>query len=415
MTKKRICLVTKWYPTKDNPYSGVFFKEQLFAVSEQFDFLVLHYYEERKNGFRGSVVVEQVNVENNTVEYDIRTHVPIQVYCSLAVKMLKEKLQTIKRGEQLDSKEAYRKKVLKDIFSNYDFGPVDALYCVDAQSEACTLQMISEILHKPFVVAEHAPFPWPGKILRMTEKRSIERANRFIAISYDKIRQVLLQNVTLPQTEYLGNLVDEKQFNIIKHDEPNHIKTFIIVAAHSYYKNYGLFIRIMNRLCEITNVDFKVLMVGYAANKGYSKDVEVLEEQIHTSSFADRVEMIPEVPHEEIDKYYAKADAFVMTSIQEGQPVSALEAACCGLPIFSTKCGGVEDYVDDRIGRLFPIVEIEQFARVLKDFLEDRISFDSQYIRNEIVNRYGRDAFIRNFANIFNQVIDSEKNKNIGD
>ena len=114
MTKKRICLVTTWYPTKDNPYTGVFFKEQLFAVSEQFDFLVLHYYEKRKKGFRGSVKVQKVNAENNTLEYDIRAAIPIHVYCSLAVRKLKEKLQTDKREVTLDPKETYRKKKISE-------------------------------------------------------------------------------------------------------------------------------------------------------------------------------------------------------------------------------------------------------------------------------------------------------------
>ena len=38
--KKTICLVTNWYPTKDNPYAGAFFKEQAFSVSDDFDFII---------------------------------------------------------------------------------------------------------------------------------------------------------------------------------------------------------------------------------------------------------------------------------------------------------------------------------------------------------------------------------------
>ena len=46
MMKKTICLVTNWYPTKKNPYAGLFFKEQAFLVSEEFDFIVFRYKEQ---------------------------------------------------------------------------------------------------------------------------------------------------------------------------------------------------------------------------------------------------------------------------------------------------------------------------------------------------------------------------------
>jgi len=41
--KKRICLVTDWYPDKENPYKGSFFKEQALAMEDSFDFVVIHY------------------------------------------------------------------------------------------------------------------------------------------------------------------------------------------------------------------------------------------------------------------------------------------------------------------------------------------------------------------------------------
>jgi glycosyltransferase involved in cell wall biosynthesis len=107
-----------------------------------------------------------------------------------------------------------------------------------------------------------------------------------------------------------------------------------------------------------------------------------------------------------IGKVFNRADAFVMTSIQEGQPVSAMEAACCGLPIFSTRCGGVEDYVDEKIGRIYNVTDYEGMAQGLKDFLEGKITFDSQYIRSQIVKQFGKKAFVANFTTAFDGVIE---------
>ena len=75
-----------------------------------------------------------------------------------------------------------------------------------------------------------------------------------------------------------------------------------------------------------------------------------------------------------------------MTSIQEGQPVSALEAACCGLPIFSTRCGGVEDYVTNDIGRIYDITDYKSFAKEAADHIIDTDGLDLSAVVNEIVN-----------------------------
>ena len=246
--------------------------------------------------------------------------------------------------------------------------------------------------------------PWPGSQIQDVNKYAIERADRFLAISNDKIRQLMLQNIKLPKTTYIGNLIDESKLSYLPKTE-KHTKTFVIVAAHSFYKNYDMFIQVMNRLTEITDENFKVMIVGYGANKGYSSNADLLERKIAESKFKEKAEMIPEVPHEEICDVYNKADAFVMTSIQEGQPVSAMEAACCGLPIFSTRCGGVEDYVDDSVGRIYAITDIEGMANGLKDYLEGKIVFDAAYIRDKVISQFGRDAFTSNFKNVVSEVI----------
>ena len=93
-----------------------------------------------------------------------------------------------------------------------------------------------------------------------------------------------------------------------------------------------------------------------------------------------------------------------MTSIQEGQPVAPLEAACCGLPIFSTRCGGVEDYVDDSVGRRVGILDHEELASHLNDYLEGKITFDKDHIREVITSRYGKKVFVEKFMRIVDEV-----------
>lgn len=414
--KKRVCLVTNWYPTKENPYQGVFFKEQAEALLDYFNFTVVHYNEKRREHLlsyffrriqKRIYSVEKIGEEKNITEYNVKVFFPCYKIYTDKLGVLYKRISNhfLKQHQLTHEPDAYqkrRKKALSEIFQQ-NFSDIDVLYCVSPQYESSTIQYIAQALGKPYIVSAHAPFPYPGEALTETAKQAIENADLFMAISYDKIRQILLQDIKLKRIAYVGNMVDEEQF-LLSNGSGN-VKTFIMVAAHSFYKNYDLFIEIFNRLTEITKIPFRVMIVGYGANKGYSQNEHVLEKKIKDSKFADYTEMIPEVRHEKMPKVYDRADAFVMTSIQEGMPVSALEAACCGLPIFSTMCGGVEDYVNEEIGRIYKIVDSESFAQGLKDYLENKIAFDNTYIRQYIVERYGKRAFTDQMAACINDVI----------
>ena len=408
--KKTICLITNWYPTKENPFQGLFFKEQAFAVENEFNIVVVHYseYLRKKPIQRQSVL--QINKERNTIEYTIEAYVPPHLYLedainTFTIRHIRKDCQIEGIGRYISSgRQRFTRETLISAFEKaIPVKNIDAFYCVDGQAEAYYIQCLANHFHKPYVIGEHAPVPWPGSVLADINKSAIEKADLFLAISNDKIRQLMLQNIHLPKTRYIGNLVDESKLTLKKIN--NKIKTFIIVASHSYYKNYDLFINVMNRLVEISKTDFRVMIVGYGANKGYASGIEEFEEEIRSTKFADKTTLIHSVEHEKIGEILNQADVFVMTSIQEGQPVSAMEAACCGLPVFSTRCGGVEDYIDEKMGRIFAVTDSEGMAEALKDYLEGKLQFDSEYIRLSVVAKFGKKAFTRNFTEAFNDAI----------
>ncbi len=277
---------------------------------------------------------------------------------------------------------------------------------MDAQREAADVWALARRVGKPYVVGEHGPVPWTGYVIPEEQKQAIAEADGFLAISRDKIRQMMMQGIRMPKVTYVGNLVDEERFTIRERKRGDGAdgqaeKVFLTVGAHSFYKNYDLLIDVLNRVAEGTEVPFRVLIVGYGANRGYSRNAEELEQKIRESRFAGRTEMIPAVPHEEMAAIYHRADAMIVTSVQEGQPVAALEAACCGLPIFSTRCGGVEDYTDEETGRVYAIDDGAGMAKGLIDYLEGRIGFDGKVIRDRVVGMYGRAAFAKHFAEAF--------------
>ena len=407
--RKTICLVTNWYPTKENPFYGTFFKEQAFALEDYYDFVILHCIEQRTFFSSCRHQPKLVNEERNTKEYslDIKNSFFYDVANQISDMKYRAKSDRDRMGigKKLSSVYIRRKKKAIKRAMESEFPEFDALYCVDAQYEAGLIGIMSEVSGKPYVISEHSPVPPLGLLINNLNYEAIEKADLFLAISHDKIRQMLMQGLKLPSIFYIGNMIDEDKFACPDRSE-HAVKRLLAVGANSFYKNYDLFCDIMEKLCRITDADFKIVIAGYAAGKGYAKNVEEFEKTLVSSSFSGRLELIPTVERDEIADVYASADAFVMTSLQEGQPLAALEAACCGLPIYSTRCGGVEDYVDEKMGRVYNVTDADGMAEGLKEFIEGNVMYDSEYIRNKVIALYGKEAFIRNFRAAFDGVID---------
>ncbi len=422
MKKPTILLMTTWYPSKDDPYRGGFFKEQAIATADYYNYIVLHCYEMSKTPaikilfqkIRGKEYsFGLINEEENTIEYDLKLFIPAYVWIlDIIVDLFKRYIKKVRvDGVGMYRSRSYykwRKRIIEIFLKDGRIGDFDYVYCINAQKESLNAYLISDYSNKPLIVSEHAPFPRPGTVIDNYQKECIEKADLVLAISYDKIRQIMLQNVHPKKIAYIGNMVNEEYF-VQNEKKSEETPTFIIVAAYSFYKNYQMFINVMDKLNSIAVKDFKILVVGYGVTKGYSKNVEELEKMIACSSFSDKTELIRLASRKEMNDLYNRSNAFVMTSIQEGMPVSALEAACCGLPIFSTICGGVEDYVTDEIGRLFKMYDSDSMARSLNEYLNGEIIFSKEKIREYIISIFGKKAFSDRFKRCFEEVYNNDK------
>lgn len=412
-TKKKVLAIVTWYPSKENPWAGSFFKEQCELLSDKYDITLLKIDYFNTLGIKYSlkridgkdITINDIGLSSSFTEKQVVIYRPSE----LALKNnLLSRYNIRKKGiagvgiVDCESEKKFWRKHMTRLTSILG-EKYDLVYGMSAQGTAIYASLIAKELGVPYILSEHSPFLIPGSSMSDTFKDAMEGASAFLAISNDKVRQILMQNIKLKNITYIGNIIDEEKFTY--EPQSHEDKTFLIVASHSFYKNYDLFIKTMNRLTELATKPFKVIVAGFGANKGYSQGVDEFVKKIENSMFYDMAEMIPSVSREDIAALYNRADAFVMTSIQEGQPVSAIEATACGLPVFSTRCGGVEDYLDEKMGRIVPILDYEALANHLNDFLDGKVAYDSEYIRNTVVSMFGREAFCKNIDKIFDEVI----------
>jgi len=88
-------------------------------------------------------------------------------------------------------------------------------------------------------------------------------------------------------------------------------------------------------------VDALLLLVGDG------DDRERLERLAHGRGLAKSVLFLGY--QEDVARWYAACDAIVLTSANEGTPVTLIEALAASRPVVATRVGGVEDVIDDGV------------------------------------------------------------------
>ena len=69
---------------------------------------------------------------------------------------------------------------------------------------------------------------------------------------------------------------------------------------------------------------------------------------------------------------YAAADVVVMSSRNEGTPLTLIEAAAAGLPVVATRVGGIPDVVEDETtGLLVPTEAPRRLEEAVRRVLDD--------------------------------------------
>ena len=150
-------------------------------------------------------------------------------------------------------------------------------------------------------------------------------------------------------------------------------ETFTIITVANLFpkKNLELVLEIAKEL-----KNYKFLIVGDGSER------KNLENKIKNENIPN-VELLGFKNTEEVKKYYQNSDVYLLTSLAEGTPTSALEAMACGLPVVSSNAGGLENIVKDNING-FIINDFDKYKYIEKIKLLEDINLRQKIFENNI-------------------------------
>jgi len=176
----------------------------------------------------------------------------------------------------------------------------------------------------------------------------------------------------------------------------------LTVAGLIRRKGVDTILRALGRLRD--SHDFALVVCGRGT------EASALRELAAELGLADRVEFRGHVPRDEIQRYFAACDVFVLASRVEAAGNVLLEAMAAGRPVVTTASGGPGEYVrHDRTGFVVPVNDdsamAERLALLLDDpALQDRLGAEGRRVADE---EHDYDALVRGFMNAYERARDS--------
>ena len=123
---------------------------------------------------------------------------------------------------------------------------------------------------------------------------------------------------------------------------------------------------------------------------------------------AAEVEIIPGVPHAEMPTLMTKFSILLLPSLEEGIANVVLEAMAVGLPVLSTRCGGMAEVIEHGVnGWLVPVRNPEAIATELEYFSQqsiETITLTREKAHQTIVNNYVQEKSIPRFVDLYSSL-----------
>ncbi|MDD4969941.1 MAG: glycosyltransferase [Paludibacter sp.] len=191
-----------------------------------------------------------------------------------------------------------------------------------------------------------------------------------------------LKNSTLINNGRKTNLPSGKYQEVS--DEMNVLKInkfdllFIHVARYHKQKNQEMLIQVFNRLAK-EGIRYSLLIIG---DWSFCEDAKELAKRAN-----NQIHFLG--TKQDVCDYLYLADAFCLTSIYEGMPISLLEALSCGCTPICTPAGGIKDIIQDGItGFLSTDESAENYYKVLNNFIKQ-----PNTLKKEVLIRHFKDNY----------------------
>lgn len=251
--------------------------------------------------------------------------------------------------------EQLKEKIEKRIKSSY----VSCISCQDVIAAMAAKRALANLNMKiPVVTTLHGYFTFENRdyggmeeedevynFFLDYEKRACAASDFIIAVD-TRIKQYvesLMKGITAPEIHVLKNAVDINEYHCAEETVPH--EKLILVPRRLVPKNGVKYAVMALRELVIKGYrDFKLLIAGDGTERS------IIEEYIRVNNLSENVELLGNVPHDNMPELYSRCSVVVIPSVpsnnvEEATSLSALEGMASGRVVIASNIGGLKEII----------------------------------------------------------------------
>lgn len=378
----KIYIISRGYPTQDDPQWGCFEKDQAIALQKlghEIIFLSLDRRFSKKNILKKGVFYKK---ENHFHIYNYKTIIPGAL------------LQYI--SEECFCN--YYSLKLLDLFEHVvrEQGLPDILF-VHYLSNIAFAKKIKEKYHIPVVGMEHWSVinqnPLPKYVLN---RGRIAYTVPDMLLSVSNSLHNRIKTVWNKDSIVVHNMVGgEFEYKVLKKKSSDF--QFVSIGSLIHRKGFDLLIEAFSQT-GLKDKKVRLIIIGEG------KDKLKLQTLIKNKGLDSNVELVGSKNKAEIVDLLLQSDAFVLPSRSETFGVVYIEAMMLGLPVIGTICGGPEEFITEQNGILINSEDMKALSKALQSMYNNISFYDKEKIVVECRNNFSPSVISQQLIEIFNKV-----------
>ena len=378
--RKHIVFLARWYPHRYDPMFGLFVQRHAEAAALFNDITAIYCHacerlQDHKTTSQQASKFEIVRtLENNVDTIRVYYNKPKNKILSL-IRFYRANMKALKLCKKPD------------------------MIHVHILTRLGVIAWIQKLLHKtPYIITEHWSRYLPGNdfggfLRKMFTKIVVRNAETVTTVTENLA--IAMKNHGLKNDNYvvLPNVVNLDMFHISDRDN-NPCKIIHISCFEDKSKNISGLLESL-KMIEEKGIDFQCTLIGEGM------DLELMKEKAKNLQLINKVSFTGLMEGQKLADELSSGDFLVLSSNYENMPVVILEALASGLPVVSTNVGGIKEMIDESKGILVEPRNKEALADAMIKMIETYKSYDANYLRNSVIEKYGYESVGRFLSGLY--------------
>jgi len=254
----------------------------------------------------------------------------------------------------------------------------------------------------PFLVTEHwsgyhkRSGAYTGLLKKWITRFTVRNANAITTVSTD-LMNAMLSHQLKGEYQIVPNVIDINTFTPNYKKQNKKIRFIHISNLSKVPKNLHQVIFNLNDLA-VEGFDFEFILVGYG------EEEDQMLELINKSALEPLTTFRGKLTMEEVAKELAQADAMLLFSLYENQPVVMLESFACGCPAVVSDVGGIAEIMKPELGILVKSEDNNGFKDAIRHILTKETIFDPHKIREYAVTHFSEEIVGKQFLELYTSI-----------